>query len=290
MSAYLINQNTLNGFEDISQNVDPKRILVFVKKAQDLDLRLFLGDAFYYDFIQYCSNVNGVNAAVISTRTTTAANGAHTNAAITATSGTGTSATANVSVFGGSVSNISINQHGLNFAVGDTFTVAGITGTVFSVSELSTELSTSGMPQPYLDLFNGKSYTDLNGHTIIYDGITPALVYWTFARFIEADSVRYTATGPVTKKHDDADAVSQKDIAALVTQQRSVANAKCNDIEKFLWNNKTVYPLWRYNERNKNSRQPGARITAIDRTSNNRAGYGSYNNGIDGYGGMIDGY
>ena len=66
--------------------------------------------------------------------------------------------------------------------------------------------------------------------------------------------------------------------------QRSVANAYANNIEMFLWNNQTVYPLWKYNERNKNSRQPGARIRAIDRTQNNRDGYGQSYYGDLGFG------
>lgn len=288
--VYLINQNALNSFEDISANIEPKRVLIFVSKAQDLDLRLFLGDAFYYDFIQYCSNVYGITTATITTRTTTAAAGSYINQSIVATSGVGLNAKASFQVFNGAVSNgISITKAGSGFNIGDTFTCAALPGAVFTVSELSTELVLSGTtPQNYLDLFNGKLYTDLNGHNIQYNGIVPALVYWTFARFIEADAVRYTSTGPVTKKHDDSDPASAKMITQLVAQQRSVANSKCNDIEKFLWNNKTIYTLWRYNERNKNSRQPGARIRGIDKTEYNRAGYG-YNNGLgnDGSGGFF---
>lgn len=197
--TYLIDINTFAGFEDLSVNIKPSRILVFVKKAQDLDLRLFMGAAFYTDFIQYFSNDPTTGALVIS----------------------------------------------------------------------------PDIPQPYEDLWQGLTYTDKAGHNVGYAGIVPALIYWTFARYIEADSVHYTATGPVIKRHDVGDAVDPKDIAKLVSQQRSVANAHANDIEMYLYNNRTDFPLWRWNEKNKSSRQAGPRIRGVDKTDFNIPGYGN---------------
>jgi len=95
----------------------------------------------------------------------------------------------------------------------------------------------------------------------------PTLVYFTFARFIEADAVHYTSTGPVLKHHDNGDPIAPKDIVKLVQQQRSVANAHANEVEKFLWDNKNDFPLWRYNGKNKSSRQAGPRLRSIDRTN-----------------------
>lgn len=136
-------------------------------------------------------------------------------------------------------------------------------------------------PQVITDLFEGADYEDTHGHNIVYEGLIPTMVYFTFARFIEADSIHYTTTGPVYKQHDSSEPLSDKAIARIVAQQRSVANAHANEVQKFLWDNKSNYPLWRFNERNKNSRQPGARIRGIDRTSFNRAGYGyGYDNGL----------
>lgn len=201
MSLYLINQATMGIYEDISSNVKPERILVFVRKMQDLDLKLFLDHAFYYKLISY------------------------------------------------------------------------ITTPTPGVIEYADDT-----PQEYKDLIDGKTYTDLHGHTIVYEGLIPTMVYFTFARFIEADAVRYTATGPVVKMHDNAEAVKISDITKLVQQQRSVANAHCNEVEKFLIDNREDYPLWRYNETNKIARQPGPRIRAIDKTSFN------YPNGYSGYG------
>ena len=187
----LINQTTFQKYEDISVNIKPERLNVFIKKAQDLDLKPFLGHALYYDFIQYF-NPDG-------------------NLMDTA-------------------------------------------------------------PQPYKDLFDGSEYLDVRGHIVLYEGLVPTLVYFTFARFIEADAIHYTATGPVVKHHDNADAVAPKDIVKLVQQQRSVANAHANEVEKFLRDNKADFPLWIYNGKNKSSRQSGPRIRSIDRTGFNLPG------------------
>lgn len=184
----IINQTTFQNYEDISVNIKPERLNVFIKKAQDLDLKPFLGHALYYDFIQ---NFNS-------------------------------------------------------------------DGTI-----------QDSAPQPYKDLLNGSEYLDKYGHIVLYEGLVPTLVYFTFARFIEADAVHYTATGPVLKHHDNGDPVAPTDIVKLVQQQRSVANAHANEVEKFLWDNKDDFPLWRYNGKNKSSRQAGPRIRSIDRTNFN---------------------
>lgn len=192
-TIYLINQSTFQNYEDISVNVKAERLNVFIKKAQDLDLKPFLGHALYYDFMQYFNPDGTIQDSA---------------------------------------------------------------------------------PQPYKDLFNGSEYLDKYGHIVLYEGLTPTLVYFTFARFIEADAVHYTSTGPVIKHHDNADPLAPKDIVKLVQQQRSVANAHANEVEKFLWDNRNDFPLWSYNGKNKSSRQSGPRIRSIDRTSFNfSAGY-----------------
>lgn len=184
-TIYLINQATFQGYEDISVNIKPDRLNVFIKKAQDLDLKPFLGHALYYDFMK------------------------------------------------------NFNEDG-------------------SIMD--------GAPQQYKDLLNGSEYLDRYGHIVLYEGLLPTLIYFTFARFIEADAFHYTSTGPVLKHHDNADPLAPKDIVKLVQQQRSVANAHANEVEKFLRDNRNDFPLWHYNGKNKSSRQAGPRIRGIDRT------------------------
>ena len=184
----IINPATFQAYEDISANVKPERLNVFIKKAQDLDLKPFLGHALYYDLIQ------------------------------------------------------NFNPDG-------------------SIMDSA--------PQNYKDLLNGSEYLDQYGHVVLFEGLVPTLVYFTFARFIEADAIHYTATGPVVKHHDNGDPVSPHDIVKLVQQQRSVANAHANEVEKFLWDNRQNFPLWQYNGKNKTSRQAGPRIRSVDRTNFN---------------------
>jgi hypothetical protein len=188
---YLIDQIILQKYEDISANIKPDRLKVFVKKAQDLDLKPFLGHALYYDFIKY------------------------------------------------------FNEDG---TIQDD------------------------APQIYKDLLNGSEYLDKHGYIVLYEGLIPTLVYFTFARFIEADAVHYTATGPVIKHHDNGDPVAPHDIIKLVQQQRSVANAHANEVEKFLWDNRAELPLWQYSGKNKSSRQSGPRIRSIDKNDFNYPG------------------
>ncbi|MDR3551228.1 MAG: hypothetical protein P4L31_07485 [Candidatus Babeliales bacterium] len=210
--VYLINQNTFLDFEDLSINIDPKRLLVFVKKMQFLDLRVFMGAAFYTDFIQYFSNDPTTGDLIVS----------------------------------------------------------------------------PGIPATYNQLWQGLTYVDKAGHNVGYVGMIPTLVYWTFARFIEADSVRYTATGPVIKRHDEADGLKPNDLIKVVQQQRSVANAYCNDIELFLYNFWNDFTLWHWDQRRKSQRQSGPRITAIDKTIFNAPGVAGSNNNYPGYGNGFD--
>ena len=188
---YMIDQITFQNYEDLSVNIKPERIKVFVKKAQELDLKPFLGHALYYDFIQ---NFNADGTLMDNT------------------------------------------------------------------------------PQQYIDLLNGTEYLDKYGHVVLYEGLMPMLVYFTFARFIEADAIHYTATGPIIKHHDNGDTLSPQEVTKLVQQQRSVANAHANEVEKFLWDNRSEFPLWRYNEKNRSSRQSGPRIRGIDKNDFNYPG------------------
>ncbi|MFD0792762.1 hypothetical protein ACFQZX_03995 [Mucilaginibacter litoreus] len=184
----LIIPAALQQYEDIAANIKPERINIFIQKAQELDLKPFLGYALYYDLITHL--------------------------------------------------------------------------------EADGTLQESA-PQHYKDLLNGSEYLDEQGYVVLYQGLMPVLAYFAFARFIEADSVHFTPTGPVTKRYDNADALSSKDIVKLVQQQRSTANAYANETERYLRDHKESFPAWHYNHENKRSRQPGPRIRSVDKTEFN---------------------
>ena len=192
----IIDQTTFQRFEDISLNIKPERLNVFISKAQELDLKPFLGYALYYDLI---NNFN------------------------------------------------------------DDGTIK------------------DDAPQTYKDLVNGTEYLDKRGYVVLYQGLGPLLVYFTFARFIEDDAVHYTATGPVIKQREGSNALSATDITKLVQQQRSTANAYANEAERFLRDHQSDFPLWTYNSKNKTARQPGPRIRSVDRTEFNYSGRDEFN-------------
>jgi hypothetical protein len=125
-------------------------------------------------------------------------------------------------------------------------------------------------PQPYKDLVNGTEYLDKRGYVVLYQGLAPLLVYFTFARFIEDDAVHYTATGPVIKQREGSSLIATPaDITKLVQQQRSTANAYANETERFLRDHQADFSMWAYNPKNKSARQAGPRIRGIDKTEFN---------------------
>jgi hypothetical protein len=194
---YLIDQTTFQRYEDISINIKPERLKVFIKKAQDLDLKPFLGHALYYDFIKHINEDGTINIDA---------------------------------------------------------------------------------PQHYKDLLNGSEYLDKLGHIVLYEGLAPTLAYFTFARFIETDAIHYTASGPVIKHHDNGASISTQEIVKLVQQQRSVANAHANEVERFLWDNRVDFPLWKPNSKNRSSRQSGPRIRSVDKTDLNHPSLNDFQN------------
>ncbi|WP_374951125.1 hypothetical protein [Mucilaginibacter sp.] len=184
----LIIPTTLQRYEDIAANVKPERIKVFIHKAQELDLKSFLGYVLYNDLVK------------------------------------------NLEADG---------------------------------------ILKDDAPQHYKDLLNGSEYLDEQGHIVLHQGLQPVLSYFAFARFIEADAVHYTATGPVTKRYENADALPAKDIVKLVQQQRSTANAYGNDAERFIVDHPQYFPVWHYNRQNRSARQAGPRIRSVDITDFN---------------------
>lgn len=202
--VYLINKDTFIGFEDLAVNIEETRLKVFIKKAQDLDVKQFLNGVFYYDLIK----------------------------------------------------SVVFDEDGA--------------------------LNIDDTPQKYIDLLNGKVYQDRAGNPLYFEGLIPAIVYWTFARFVEGDPVRFTATGPVIKDHDEATPLKPSELAKFASQQRSVANAHANEVVMFLDANKSTYEFWQYNRRNEASRQPGPRISGIDTTRVKSGNFYNRNGFLDG--------
>jgi len=99
------------------------------------------------------------------------------------------------------------------------------------------------MYNAYQNLLNGCTYT-YSGQTIQYPGIKPMLVYYTLSRFIPLQQVQITRHSIVIKKSDQSDPVSQSQITYIVNGLRAQAIGYQNQLEKFLLQNQTTYPLY----------------------------------------------
>jgi len=118
--------------------------------------------------------------------------------------------------------------------------------------------------QLMLDLFEGKTYNNSRGNTIIYPGLRKGIALMAFARYTKWDKFRSTNTGVVKKRHEHSDPIDSSEEASQVTQARSEVNAILAEVVSFLTDNKSSYPLWKYSYANRTMRQPGPRISAID--------------------------
>lgn len=106
-------------------------------------------------------------------------------------------------------------------------------------------LSTSPVETIYEELFNGKTYLDKSiNSNISFEGVKLALIYYSYARFLNNQNSNVTAFGIVQKENDFSAPSDEKRIARLVTAATQAAEAYKNDFIKFLNDNSTDYPLW----------------------------------------------
>lgn len=132
--------------------------------------------------------------------------------------------------------------------------------------------------QNFINLYQGVTYVNQQGFTIIYEGLKPTVGLFSFSRFVQWDSTRYTRTGSVVKNHEQSDILSEKAIARNTDQARSEANAHANEVQRYLRNMHASFPNYWFNLRNKQARQPGPRISGIDKNSYNYPG--AYNTNL----------
>lgn len=95
----------------------------------------------------------------------------------------------------------------------------------------------------YAELLNGKTYT-YNGQTIYFEGIKTMIVYFFLARFIQNNAVNITRFGVVTKTLNQSQPVDAQVIRQVVNEMKSNAQTYKNDVERFLLQNQTTYPLY----------------------------------------------
>ncbi|MFD2961621.1 MULTISPECIES: DUF6712 family protein [Olivibacter] len=117
--------------------------------------------------------------------------------------------------------------------------------------------------QKYLDLLNGKIYK-LNGNDVAFEGVKPALVYYSHARILVNQNIHTTATNIAKKLNQYSETAEEKEIIRLKTDAESVAWGYMNDVKTFLNANKSLYPLWLKSCHCESKiKRSGARITAV---------------------------
>lgn len=105
------------------------------------------------------------------------------------------------------------------------------------------QLMTTPAATAYAELLNGKTYT-YNGETIYFEGIKTMIVYFFLARFIQNNAVNITRFGVVTKTLNQSQPVDAQVIRQVVNEMKSNAQTYKNDVDRFLLQNQTTYPLY----------------------------------------------
>ncbi len=95
----------------------------------------------------------------------------------------------------------------------------------------------------YQNLLNGVSYS-FSGQTIQYPGIIPMMCAFTMARFLQVNQVNVTSYGVTTKLNQQSEPTTLNQITYLVNNLRGEAVAYQNQLEQFLRQNQTTYPLY----------------------------------------------
>ena len=128
------------------------------------------------------------------------------------------------------------------------------------------ELLLQGTGVPLLE---GEYYTDLNGHSIWFEGLRAPLAHWAYARFLENQQITVTSHSVVVKDNPYSTPIDSKTLSQRVVQVRSSAHAYWLQVEKYLSvkksQNPTTLPFSLYTGiESAKSFESGIRITAID--------------------------
>lgn len=99
------------------------------------------------------------------------------------------------------------------------------------------------MYSAYQNLLNGTTYT-YNGQTIYYDGHVPMVAYFALAKLVQNNPVNITRFGVVTKTTGQSSPTDPQVIRQVVNELKSCAVTYKNQVDQFLLNNQTTYPLY----------------------------------------------
>lgn len=104
-------------------------------------------------------------------------------------------------------------------------------------------LTANAMYSAYQNLLNGVAYT-LNGQTVYFDGLKPMIGYFTLARFVMNNPIHITRFGIVNKVNTNSQNVDSVTLRQVVNELRSNALTYKNQVDTYLQENQTTYPLY----------------------------------------------
>lgn len=118
----------------------------------------------------------------------------------------------------------------------------------------------------YQNILKGTTYI-YSGQTIEFPGIIPMMCAFVMSRFIPVNQVNVTSYGVTNKLNPQSEPTTLNQITYLVNNLKGEAMAYQNQLEKFLQQNQTTYPLY--------GTFPSAVQTRVGVKFSNSASYGS---------------
>jgi hypothetical protein len=135
-----------------------------------------------------------------------------------------------------------------------------------------TKFKSTGDPMyaAYQALLNGTTYT-YSGQTVACAGLIPMLTAFTMARFLPMNQINVTRFSVVTKSNPQSEPVPGAQLTYIVNNLRAEAIAYQEQIERFLLQNQTTYPLYGRYPNNVQQRS-SVKLTNTARSSGSRGG------------------
>jgi len=101
--------------------------------------------------------------------------------------------------------------------------------------------------QKYQDFVYGVRYDDdIDSETvkIDYKGLEPLLAYWAYARILNNHHVVISKTGITTGTYNQDEPLTDRQRDNLIKENKKLADSYKSEVEHFLCEKETDYPLW----------------------------------------------
>lgn len=146
----------------------------------------------------------------------------------------------------------------------------GLIGNSFLYALIQDYISSPSLPT-YSDLFNGSTWV-CGTKTLQHSGLKAVLCLFAYARYVVDSNTESTAYGTQEKKNEFSDRSDQKRLTALSESAYSSALAYWQDVQDYLNDNSSDYPLWCVCESGTKQR-----ISAVDNINSSKNGNRRYN-------------